>query len=57
MAKQDKPIVEKKIQCEVCLKEVPVSGAKVDESADYVRYFCGLDCFAKWKKQEPKPKE
>ncbi len=57
MTEQDKPIEGKKVQCETCLKEIPVSGAKVDESADYVRYFCGPDCFEKWKQQEHKPGE
>ena len=57
MAEQDKPIEEKKVQCDICLKEVPVSEAKVDEASDYVRYFCGLDCFAKWKEKEQEPKE
>ncbi len=54
MSKQDKIDSEKTVQCEICLKEIPVSGAKVDESADYVRYFCGLDCFDEWKQREHK---
>lgn len=37
------------IECEVCLKEIPGSEAKTDEVNDYVTYFCGLDCFEKWK--------
>lgn len=57
MSEQDKPAVEEKVQCEICLKEIPASVAKVDEATDYVRYFCGLECYAKWKTQEPKPKE
>ncbi len=54
MAEQNKPGVEKTVKCATCLKEIPVSGAKIDESADYVRYFCGLDCFDEWKQQEQK---
>ncbi len=49
MNEQDKPDVEEKVKCEVCLKEIPASEAKVDEATDYVVYFCGLDCYAKWK--------
>ena len=52
MAEQDKPTEVETVSCEVCLKEVPVSVAKVDEGADYVRHFCGLECYAKWKEKE-----
>lgn len=37
------------VACEICLKEVPTSEAVVSEAADYVTYFCGLDCYGKWK--------
>lgn len=37
--------------CEVCLKEVPKSGAAMAEMRDYVAYFCGLDCYDKWMSQ------
>lgn len=39
------------VACEVCLKEVPKSEAAVSEATDYVAYFCGLDCYQKWKDQ------
>lgn len=42
---------EKMVECEVCLKEVPLSAAKNEEVQDYVTYFCGIDCFAKWKEK------
>ena len=57
MTEQDKPPEEAQVSCEVCLKEIPVSEAKVDEASDYVRHFCGLECYAAWKEQEEKPKE
>ena len=38
------------IACEVCLQEIPRSGAKSEEASDYMRYFCGLDCYEKWQK-------
>ena len=43
------------IACEICLKEVPRSEATVSEATDYVMYFCGLDCYAKWKGERAKP--
>jgi uncharacterized protein DUF3330 len=33
------------VRCEVCEKEVPLSGAVVPEATDYLIYFCGLDCY------------
>ncbi len=42
------------VKCDVCMKEIPVSGAKSAETADYVAHFCGLACFDKWRKQSEK---
>jgi hypothetical protein len=39
------------VKCEVCLKEVPASEAKVAEAQEYVMHFCGLDCYEKWQKK------
>ena len=39
------------ISCEVCFMEIPVSEAKNEEATEYVVYFCGLDCYDKWKNQ------
>jgi len=48
----DKPVAVEQVACEICLKEVPKSEATVPEGAEYVLYFCGLDCFEKWKAQQ-----
>lgn len=45
----------KTIPCAQCMKEIPVSEAKVAEAVDYVAYFCGLDCYAKWAEQGRRP--
>jgi hypothetical protein len=37
------------VACEECLKRIPKDEAQVSEAADYVAYFCGLDCFQKWR--------
>lgn len=47
----DKPIELDRVACEICLQAVPTSEATVSEAADYVAYFCGLDCYEKWKNQ------
>lgn len=51
MTTRDKPVDVERVACEVCLKEVPRSEATVPEAVDYFVYFCGLDCYEKWKKQ------
>lgn len=43
-----KPELPEQIACEVCLKEVPKTGALHAEGTEYVLYFCGTDCFQKW---------
>lgn len=48
------PMKDKKVACEICLKEVPISEVVNEEASDYVHHFCGLDCFAKWKEQNKK---
>jgi len=49
-----RPADPERITCEVCLKEVPRSGATMSETADYVAYFCGLACYEKWKNPGPR---
>jgi len=45
------------IECEVCLKEIPVSEARSEEASDYVAYFFGIECYAKWTAQPKKAAE
>lgn len=40
-----------KVACDVCLREIPASEARSEEASDYVMYFCGLECYGKWRKQ------
>lgn len=40
------------VSCAVCLKEIPHEHAGKDETEDYVRYFCGLECYQQWKADE-----
>ena len=42
------------IECEICLKEVPITEATNPEATDYVVYFCGLECYDKWMNQDEK---
>ena len=45
------------VECEICLKEIPSSEAKMEEASDYVWFFCGLDCYAKWREQDDNRQE
>ena len=40
------------IACEICLKEIPRDLAHSQESVEYVQYFCGIDCYAKWQVEQ-----
>lgn len=51
---QEKESFNEKVSCEVCLKEIPRSEAKVEEVKDYVAHFCGLDCYEKWRQDNNK---
>jgi hypothetical protein len=55
MTPSDKPLEVERVPCEICQKEVPKSAAVVPEATDYVLYFCGLDCYHKWKNQRGTP--
>ena len=57
MDPNSKAVEVDRVACEVCLKEVPRSEAKVPEAADYVMYFCGLECYAKWRALAGQPND
>ena len=46
-----------RVACQICQKEVPKSEAKVSEATDYIMYFCGLDCYERWKSESAKPND
>ena len=52
MREPEQPSDPETVPCSVCLKEIPLSEAMNEEAVDYVMHFCGLECYAKWEKQE-----
>jgi hypothetical protein len=56
MITRDKQVEVERVTCEICLKEVPITEAKVPEATDYVVHFCGLECYEKWKNQRGEPR-
>lgn len=53
MGTQGNPSDAGQVPCEICMKEVPISEATSVEATDYVVHFCGLECYAKWKSENP----
>ena len=47
---------EQLVSCEVCLKSIPVAESNSVETEDYVAYFCGLECYDLWKRQQAREK-
>ena len=39
------------VACGACHREIPLSTAVWRESSDYVAYFCGLECYDRWRQQ------
>lgn len=54
MTEQKKLVEPERVSCVVCFKEIPISEAKSVKATDYIMYYCGLDCYDKWSKQEEK---
>lgn len=40
-----------RVHCDVCQRDIPLSEALVAEATDYLVYFCGLDCYDRWRRQ------
>jgi hypothetical protein len=45
------PVILDSVPCNVCQHEIPASEALFAEAVDYVVYFCGLDCYERWRNQ------
>ena len=54
MTDEQNKLQDELVPCEECMKQIPRSEAKVDEANDYVAYFCGLDCYDKWRNESNK---
>ncbi|HKK13434.1 MAG TPA: DUF3330 domain-containing protein [Gammaproteobacteria bacterium] len=40
-----------RVKCETCLREIPRSEATSVEAEEYTLYFCGIDCYQRWRRQ------
>ena len=57
MEGKPRPSEEDTVRCEVCLKQIPRNEAKSREAREYTQYFCGLDCYEKWRRDSGVPVE
>lgn len=52
MTTNDKLVELGLMSCEICMKEVPIDEALNPETADYIVFFCGLECYEQWVSQD-----
>lgn len=57
MIEQKEIVAPEKVTCEVCFKEIPISEATSVKATDYIVYYCGLDCYDRWRKQKTEAAE
>lgn len=41
-----------KVDCEECLKRIPADMKARDDVEEYIRHFCGRDCFEIWQARQ-----
>ena len=51
MTSRDLSVSLERVPCHVCRHDILTSEALVAEATDYVAYFCGLDCYDRWRRQ------
>lgn len=40
------------INCDICMQEIPAESEEYFETDAYVRHFCGIECYKKWKDEK-----
>lgn len=55
MTTSEKLVEVELIECEICLREVPITESTNPEASDYVVHYYGLDCYERWTAQNEKP--
>ena len=48
---QEQGIAVDEVTCEVCLNNISTSVARRAKAADYIAFFCGLECYEQWQYQ------
>lgn len=45
--------VPETVNCAVCRREIPRSDAIKDEGEEYLRWYCGFDCYQRGQQNNP----
>jgi len=48
------PIKSDTVTCSICLTEIPESVAVSNEADEYAQYFCGIECYTRWRNKTEK---
>ncbi len=52
----DRPqMPEPQIACSVCRKEIPLSAALTPQGAEYIGFFCGMECYEEFVAEQKSP--
>ena len=46
----DKAVEEKLLDCDQCIREIPVSEDVSGEAGDYIMHYCRIECYEDWKR-------
>jgi hypothetical protein len=47
-----KPQAPEPVSCSVCRRQLPAEEALQHEGEDYMLWFCGLECYNSWKREQ-----
>jgi len=56
LAKSPAPEDAVYVACCTCMTEIPESVAMSSEADEYTQYFCGIECYTKWRDAAAKAK-
>jgi hypothetical protein len=51
MSGERRSVVPERVPCQICQHDIPSDEALGFEATDYVVYFCGLECYQRWREQ------
>ncbi len=54
MTKPMHPEAPERLDCDVCLTQIPADSAINAECAEYIYHFCGIDRYREWLDDQPR---
>jgi hypothetical protein len=46
-----RPKAPRRVTCATCRRELPADEALMPEAEEYALWFCGVDCYAEWRRK------